>query len=366
MKKKAGKIFLYTINLLCVFSLLIAYLAQYTSPKEYLFPAYFGLAYPVLLISNIIFVIHWLLHKKKLFAVSLTVILIGWYPLINTIQINVNSNNEQGKSLKILSYNVRMFDRYNWSKKKNTRSNILKFVSGENPEIVCLQEFYSSHKDSVPILDTLLSLQKAKYYHVSYSDNTKRNSGYGIATFSCYPIVNRGNITFGIENDICIFSDILINSDTLRIYNNHLASVHFNNENYALINNISDYDEPYKGLNDIFSKLNNAFIKRSKQVDKVASHIQNSPYPVIVCGDFNDTPVSYTYHKLRSNLEDTFVASGSGLGSTYTGIVLPVRIDFIFHDNTFQCNSFKIHNVRFSDHNPLMCHLSLTDKNIDN
>lgn len=358
MRKYLHKI-LICINLLLIASLLLSYLSVYISPEDLWVLAFFGLVYPYILLLNLFFLIYWLIRKKKkLFILSLLVIALGWSYITDLIQLPFSSNKQANteSSLKFLSYNIRLFDLYNWSHNKATRDRIFDFINKEKPDILCFQEFYSDDIGYFSTLDTLTKFQKASYSHTAYTSNVQKVYHFGIATFSTYPIVSKGSIRFEKTGNICIYTDIKINNDTIRIYNNHLESIRFQAENYNFIDSIYlKNNEQIKGVKDIMRKLKYAYIKRAHQADIISENIQQSPYPVIVCGDFNDTPVSYAYHKIKNNLKDAFVESGSGIGNTYLGKLPFLRIDFILHSKTLKSCKFEIPKVKFSDHYPILC-----------
>ena len=134
-----------------------------------------------------------------------------------------------------------------------------------------------------------------------------------------------------------------------------MQSIRFNKNNYSFITNskaLKD-DERLKEIKDISFRLRDAFIKRASQAEIISKHIRNSPYPVVVCGDFNDVPVSYSYRTMKKNLNDSFVEAGKGIGTTYMGKFPSFRIDFIFHSKEIKCLNFDIPNVKLSDHFPV-------------
>ena len=102
------------------------------------------------------------------------------------------------------------------------------------------------------------------------------------------------------------------------------------------------------------------YVQRAYQVDMLSEHIESSNYPVIVCGDFNDTPVSYTYRKLKSGLKDAFITAGTGLGTTYRGLVPYMRIDYIMHSGEFRAKHFQIRKVEWSDHYPVVTQFTIS------
>lgn len=228
---------------------------------------------------------------------------------------------------------------------------------------MCLQEFYTSESNNIyrlNNLDTLLKLQKAKNVFTEYTTTLRNTDHWGGAIFTIYPIVNKGTIKFeGPSNNLCMFCDVKINNDTVRIYNLHLQSIHFKKVDYKFLDDLKNNKETEELVNskNIFIRLKTAYIKRAKQADLVAEQIASSPYPVIVCGDFNDTPSSYVYHMVSENLQDSFIESGSGLGQTYTGKFPSFRIDYILHSNKYKAKNFYIIEKQLSDHYPICCYL---------
>ena len=312
------------LNHIVAIALLISYLAPYVSPENFWFIAFFGLAYPVLVILNLMFVIYWAIQLKKNAFYSLILLLSGWSQIKEYVQINpTNAPDNSSTLIKVMSYNVKLFDLYNWTHNIETRGKMFELIKKEGPDIMCIQEFYTRDStDEFNNLDTLLKLQKAKYTHLEYTTTLRKIDHWGIAIFSSYPILANGKITFDTKsNNICIYSDILINKDTVRVYNIHLQSIKFDYGDYKFVDDLmnnKETEELEKSKN-ILKRLKLAYIKRTKQTELVAAHIATSPYPVIVCGDFNDTPASYTYHTISKNLEDAFVESGKGFGRSYIG-----------------------------------------------
>lgn len=363
MKKLStlDKIF-FLLNNGAAILLLGAYLSQYVSPELFTPIAFLGLAFPFLLLTNVLFVFYWAFKLKRHLLLSLLVIALGWGFSGRIVQVD-GSDSTDKNTIKVLSYNVRLFDLYNWSNNTKTRNKILTFISHESPQIMCLQEFfYASNKDYFNTLDTLLEMQDAKNYHAQYSTGIRNAHYFGIATFSQYPIIKKGQVPLhnGVHN-ICIYSDLVIGPDTLRVYNMHLASIRLDQEDYEFIQKISESEneERIRGSKQIFKRLTEAFVRRASQSETIAAHIEQSPYPVLVCGDFNDVPLSYAYRCLSAGLKDAFVESGFGLGSTYNGNLPSMRIDYILHSEELRSYDYNSPKEDLSDHFPIMAEIEL-------
>lgn len=353
---------LLLINLLAVVALLLSYLASFISPEKYWIMGLFGLSYPFMLIINGVFIIYWLIALRLNFLISFVAILIGFTYIINTFHIPgiKRAHILKGKTVKVLSYNVRLFDLYNWTKDGNTKTNMLRFLKKASPDIFCAQEFYTSETPG-NVTDSLTLLLKAPYHHTVLTENGTENH-WGMSIFSRYPIINTGKISFKVtSNNMCIYADVKIGEQMFRVYNVHFQSIGFENEDYQFVKNIEANKEQkeLEGSMKILRRLKIAFIKRAKQADMVAESIKKSPYPVIVCGDFNDTPSSYTYHVIRESLRDAFVESGRGFGNTYNGIFPSFRIDYILHDNAIKSSGYKTLHRNYSDHFPIMTYIQV-------
>src|SRR5207253_3238831 len=133
--------------------------------------------------------------------------------------------------------------------------------------------------------------------------------------------------------NVFLCSDIVVGNDTFRVVNTHLESIRFKPEDYKFIENIgAESEEELNGSINILRRMKRAYTKRAQQVSVLKNEITGSSYPVILCGDFNDTPNSYTYNVLSDGLSDSFRQSGKGFGRTYAGIFPSYRIDYILHD----------------------------------
>jgi len=366
-KKKTKKIsfvdkIIISVNLIFTFFLILAYLSVRISPSDVSLLALFGLVYVFLFAANLLFVVFWAIRKKWFFLISLIAILIGYNLILNSFQINLFNQKANSNSFKIMSYNVRLFNKYKWNKNNNTSSEILYFIEKESPDVLCFQEYYSDQKDkNLFYHKKLTKLINYKDYYISFGKKGGQRYNYGIATYTKFPIISEGVIRYEDENDISIFTDIVISEDTIRLYNCHLQSIKLGYEDYDFINNESNNNEEHKivGLYRIIKKMNNAYEKRAEQVLIIKKHIKQCPYKVIVCGDFNDNPNSYVYNKISANLDDAFKRSGQGIGNTYIRDLSVFRIDYILHSKFIKSYNYKKHKVNYSDHYPISCEICM-------
>ncbi|MUP38762.1 endonuclease/exonuclease/phosphatase family protein [Labilibaculum euxinus] len=335
-------------------SLLISYLAAYINPDNFWPPAFWGLAYPYLLAINILFSIYWMVRRRWSFLIPLLVILIGYQSFSNFIQFNFSGESKNDENaIKVLSYNVRSFDIYKWTKDPKTPSNIIQLSKDLGAGIICFQEFRTTKSG-------LLSISNLKK-ELNAKNSIRSKHGTGVAIFSRYPIIHHGEINFE-KGNLCsaVFADLQIGKKILRVYNLHLESNRFAGKNYEFINKkeFKADEQELNELKDISFRLRYAFIRRAKQAQIIRAHIDKSPHPTIVCGDFNDTPQSFTYKTLSDQFSDCFKDKGSGISTTYAGDFPSFRIDYILHDEHTICSEYRRIKKQFSDHFPILSKLS--------
>jgi endonuclease/exonuclease/phosphatase family metal-dependent hydrolase len=360
LKKLLYRILL-AVNVLLGASLLMAYLAVHINPDSFALPAFFGLAYPYLLLANIIIIVAWAMLLRYEAVISVIIIALGLNHFLNYIQLFRKTDDREG-TFKVLSYNVRMFNFFEPGKGAGSQKSILNFLKNQEPDILCLQEFFFSG-NVTQVQSVINGAMGVKYNsHVRMLGNGK-NRIYGIATFTKFPIIRKGEIVHPRSSSLTTFTDVIINRDTFRIYNNHLESFRLRNMERSFIEELTSSvsGETLSEVRNLSTRLKTGFIRRARQANILKDHIRNSPYPVIVTGDFNDTPVSYVYRRIRKGLNDSFVNSGYGAGFTYRGYYPANRIDYILYDNSLKSSSFEIIRVRFSDHYPVTAWLKKTD-----
>ncbi len=340
--------------------LLVSYLAGKTSPSHYAVVAVFGLIYPVLLFVNLFFVAFWLLRKDSRLLLSLLIIFMGIPHIRNNFSFHTRQENAAKKELKILSYNVQGFAKQNNAAfNPEVKADILAFLVKEKADEICLQEYSGKNPDFFRNKEN-----KNVFFHSYYTQKGSKNTGLLIV--SKYMIFNRNFLKFKGYRTFGIFTDIAIKKDTLRLINVHLASISLKQDDLDLLTkppssvwkkqNVRDH------FSDIYHKLQKAFRLRERQVNLVLKTVKSSPYPVVLCGDFNDTPSSNAYHRVAAVLEDAFVKKGHGISATYAGPLPFLRIDYLFADSVLEITSYKKYHLRYSDHFPVGMKIILPER----
>ena len=346
-------------NLFCVVALLLSYLATVISPACIVFPALFGLAYPYLLLLNILIVIMWVVRLRFEAFISVAAIIIGINHFSNYIKLSKPKGDKSG-SFKVMSYNVHLFNLYESKEMKSSENEIMNFLKEQDADIICLQEVFIVGDIAAKERSMIASLG-GKYSSHLKTLRHRRNRASGIMILTKYPIVERGEVFYPESASLTIYADILIDKDTFRVYNNHLQSYSLGELEKTLLEEFINDDEKINKLKGLWGSLKNGFVKRALQAQALKEHVNASKYPVIVAGDFNDTPVSYSYRNIRNGLNDSFVNSGHGAGFTYRGNYPPNRIDYILYDKKITNNHFDIIKTKYSDHYPIMAWFKKND-----
>lgn len=351
-------------NLMAAAALLLAYAASFTDPRFFWPISFFGLAYPFLLLINALYVIYWVLRMPKFALLSLISILIGYKFLTSYVGFRESTAIEVPKSaqnfIRVMTYNVHNFKPFGDKNNPYTRDQILDLIRKEQPDVLCIQEFFSRKKGDYNFIKQVQEiLQSRHYYFEPATDN-----GYeamGMAIFSKFPITNTGHIRFeSVRGNDALFADIQYNNKAFRVYNVHFQSINFQPEDYEYIKgNTKEIDQNVQSSRRIGSRLKRAFIKRSDQVKLVKKHSQEYQGPYLIAGDFNDTPVSYTVNTMAKGLKNSFREKGSGLGITYNGDFPNFQIDYILVSPDFDVKNYLIIDKKLSDHYAVRTDLEL-------
>ncbi len=364
--RKIAKHILVILNIVAIIFLIASVLSVYINPNLIVSLAIIGMVFPIFVFVIILFLTIWIIRKKKKHIFLNVFFLIASMPyLTDLVQLNFKNDNETTETIKVMTFNVRLFDYYVWKNNMELRDKYFEYIKSENPDIICFQEFFSSDVDNLKNIELLKNeVLKTQYAHIQSTHQVSKNRLFGIATFSKYPIINKSVISFEKSSNMCIYTDLLINNDTVRVYNNHLQSIKFQPVDYEFVDSLNfevDSAEVVKARN-IITRLAVGFRLRAEQADVISENIKNCKFKKIVCGDFNDTPISYTYHKMVSGLNDSFIEAGNGIGNTYNGAFPSYRIDYIFYNDGFECIKCNSPKVQLSDHYPVISFLKIKSK----
>lgn len=348
----------FALNGIALLLLLLSYAAPYISPALFWPIAFLGLAYPVLLIINILFSIYWILFFKIKFLMSLMVIAIGYSYIPKYVQLNAKKLSEKDGTLEVVSFNMKYFGAYE-GKKPEDADHFLEVLDKVGPDILCLQECENFNTKAEGAAFKKLYKKIANFYTYNLGQKDGYKSADGLMIASRFPIIDSGIVERDERSDnYTIFVDIKVGEKTYRIINTHLQSIRFEEKEYNAVKKLDfENDTVVSGYKSITHKLKTAFLKRAKQAETIQLFIEQSPYPVIVCGDFNDSPTSYAYHHVRGNLKDAFIEAASGLGRTYTGSAPSFRIDYVLFDASLDAFNYYAKPFEFSDHKMVSCTL---------
>jgi len=367
------KFFIF-LNILALVVLGLSCLAPFVQPALFWPVSFIGFAFPVVLVINGVFLLGWLVAWQRFAWVPLMAVILTWSWIQITFAFHFAGtvpSASHGTGYKLMTWNVKAFDLYNWSHNTESRNGMMDIIKKEKPDVLCLQEFYSNSEvfhNIEYIRDTLgykycyfppafetykpaLSKRQKLEWH-----NRPLIQQWGVATFSKFPITDTGRVDFGKTlSNSCIYTDLDIQGKTVRLYNVHFQSIHLGYEDYATLDELEDSQKTeWKGLKMIIKKMRLAYTRRSTQANAVALSMQKYTGSKIICGDFNDVPVSYTYHTVSAGLQDAFVEKGHGFSSTFSNKLSIFRIDYALLDPAFKINSYRVVKKELSDHYPVI------------
>ena len=359
-----------------------------------------GLAFPVFFALMVVAFFYWLLQGKwrSLFALSCLLLNLGqaslyiqWNHLNAETQGSKNAsdgleNKQEGdgpvnkealdmnaKKLKIITYNTQLFGLYQNESSVdivNTEympamDSFLQVLKKENADVVCLQEVYAK-AGGLKALALFLKAEGGYDHSQTYTLSERRP--YGMIVLSKYAIKrwkplplgsNTGNMAMWVDIEIPSEYAFLRNAQ-IRIYNLHLQSFRFAKKDFEVMQKQKEQKEiDLEGSKGIISRLRLGYQRRAQQVGIVKQSVLNCDLPKVICGDFNDIPVSYTYRQLSAGMRDAFVEAGRGLETTYKGSMPSFRIDYVLFDNPMRALNYKSINEVPSDHKLLVAELQV-------
>lgn len=360
---------LVVLNIIVAILYLLSCLAPYIKPTNSWVIAMLGLAFPFLFAIMIGFVFLWLILKLKRVWYSVVIVLLGYKSIAVFWAFNPASGFESKKSsnqVRIASWNVARFLEWkrNNNEKSKTRLKMLEQIKKQDADIVCLEEFF--HSPDSAFYDNISEIKAMgyPYYYFSY-DPDGEYQYIGSAIFSKYPMLDTGMVRYFRPSmpEALVHADIKVNNDTIRVYATHLQSVQFRQREYEAIQEIkSAEDSLLANSKTVLAKVRKAMNLRSSQADIARKILDDSPYPVVFCGDLNDIPNSYTYFTIRGDMQDAFLKKGFGIGRTFSSVSPTLRIDYIFADKRFSIKQFTRVAKHLSDHFMIMADVELAKK----
>ena len=338
-------------NWVLVLLLIGSYLAAYISPEQSWFVAFLGLAFPIIFLLNVGFVIYWLFLLNWNILYSLVILLIGFNTVPKFVQLGTKKENVKTNYLNVVDFNTHSFGAL--ENKEYDTQLFFETLNSIKPDVMCFQEFVSYSTEIDKKMFEQLMIEYKHFYKFNMQVDENKISGYSISILSRYPIVKSGFVERKNEGgNTTIFADVVYKKDTIRIITTHLKSIAFDKKDFETVEEIKSNTEKIEvtEVKSIVSKLKRAFIIRAKQAELIKEFIEKSKHKIILTGDFNDSPASYAYNLIIGNMKDAFVESGSGFSSTYIGKMPSFRIDYILADKSFDIVNYKPYQLNFSDH----------------
>ena len=371
--KKITRIAFITLNLVAILFYLMACLVPFFDGSRHWVIALMGLVFPLLFFILLAFLIYWMLRRSKWTFVCLASLLLGWQQL--SVAFNLFSNKKFNtakapENLRVLTWNLSSWGESNRSNQKNNMDAMVNVIRNTNADVLCFQEYLyfkdKINRDSIIPAFRESGYQYAYFAKVRYSGRLYKTTLLtAIVIMSKYPIIDSAKYYYSEDNfaEPLIYADIKINDRVLRFFTTHLQSVSFQNYDYEALHNLKEPGSASVARSRVVLwKLRSGYKERTLQAEILHNKINESPYPVIVCGDFNDVPNSYTYFTVRGNLQDAFLEKGWGLGRTFRFLSPTLRIDYILADKRFGVTQYSELKYPYSDHYPVVADIDISEK----
>lgn len=357
---------LYVVTFAAIAALALTYFAPHVNPNRTPWFAFLGLAAPVVYLANLLLMLYWTIRWRRI-AVMLGVVLLAGIGNVSKFWRPEWSKHYQqpvagSSTLRLLSYNIGGFQGEQNGVKANRLEQIAAYIREVNPDVICLQEYeFNPH---IPEQSIDAELAAWPYKTTVYTlGNEHASYGWGLAIYSKYPLAKRQNMHFPKSTNSALWADVIMHRDTVRVFNVHLQTTQIdgNDREFIGYEMLTDTLRNHKAMG-IARKLKRNFQIRADQADSVAQEVHDGYPRVIVCGDFNDTPMSYSYQTVKGDLIDAFRRKGRGVVFTYKGLFSALRIDYIFHSRAFETISYEAARPEWSDHNPVIVDIKLKNK----
>lgn len=332
---------MFFFNIVLTVLTFIGYILPFLAPRLFPILSVFTLLMPLMLIFNFLFFLYWLLQVKRQMLLSGLVLLLGITFISKCYKFSATNLAQEDADFTLMSYNVRLFNLYDWLPKKDVVATIADFVKESDPDILCLQEYSR-------IGNKYFGSYKHKFIF-------KKDNETGQAIYSKYRIIDSGSIDFPSSGNNAIFADIIKGKDTIRVYSMHLQSIRISPDIHEKM------DEAKSKA--IFYRISEAFKTQQQQAEMVEKHKSECPYPMIICGDLNNSAFSYVYRSVKGKMKDSFEEAGSGFGKSYNYKYYPARIDYIFTDKNIEVKEYTtFKDFANSDHFPVMTRLKFKEE----
>lgn len=371
--RKFTKRLLITFNIVACFLFLLACCNAFLPPHDWWLIALLGLTFPFLLVLVTTFCLVWIIFRSKWILLPILCLALGYTNIRALVGFHYGMSPKEEKpdgSIRIMTWNVTWFDEQLKADKSRVsyRNKMLDFIKEKQPDVLCFQEYFEPHSKRYPYNNKKDITNLGYPYSMVVYDYTGWKTAWqtGVAIFSKYPIIDSVHIKYpGPLNfraaESLIGTDINFNGQTIRVFTTHLQSVLFKSKDYRNIELIKSGDSMIEASKSVALKLAQGYKFRSQQVKIVRQQLDSSPYPEIICGDFNDVPNSYTYFKIKGDRKDSFTQAGKGIGRTFATLAPTLRIDYIMTDPRFTVKQYVRHFVPYSEHYPVIADLTLSD-----
>ena len=347
-------------NVATVITMLLAGYSDRLNPADHPLLSTMGMSFPLFLLVNLAFLFFWLVFKWRMIWIPVLGFVCAYVPI--NIYMPLNTSQEiPDNAFKLISYNVCSYGgNYKYEQGFET---VLKYLKEQQPDIVCIQEDVDTWRRYV-----FQEFQKQWAYNdtMVIANNPQSFNALGIHTR--FPIIKRERIDYPSLSNGSVAWWLKVGNDTMVVVNNHFESCHLNNDDRAQYRQIIKGELPSDSARTesklLLIKLAEANAKRSGQIREVLRYIdEHSQYPIIICGDFNDNPISYSRHAMAEKLTDCFRETGRGIGLSYNQKAFSFRIDHIFCSKQLQPFNCKVdEEMDASDHYPLLCWLKMQGK----
>ncbi|MDP4212158.1 MAG: endonuclease/exonuclease/phosphatase family protein [Bacteroidota bacterium] len=371
--RKFTKRFFILLNIAIAFLFLLTCCNAFLHPDKWWFISLLAFLFPLFLFLLLAFLFLWLFVSKKWALITLISLLVGWQNIHAFFGMSLakkDFSHKQANTIRIMTWNVRRWDEFITKKTgaSGHRLHMFELVSKQNADFLCFQEFYEPDDSSKSNIRYIRENLHFPYYFFS-RDFHNRFSKYqtGVIIFSKYPILRtlrQGFSSYAMDNpESLIEADVIVQGKRIRVCTVHLQSVLFKPKDFRDVEIIRKAEDSIlQASRSLAKKLKYALSLRGYQADTVRRHLDASPYPVILCGDFNDVPNSYTYFHIKGERQDAFIAKSFGIGRTYINISPTLRIDYILPAPGFKVLQSEKIPSPFSDHHPVIADLQLQDE----